>query len=163
MELTGYSIHQVESLLTDEDRLAQGDAGLHVRLAMLAKGENPADSDLVGEIINWPAPDYLDYIEPYTQAIARDAQATFNEDGTVSVVLDDRTVVVRHLKGREVPLLLSDSNRVPRMVAMTDLTLEEVHALPLWAFAALEGAMRPLVSAVLTKIVGGNLSPPSSG
>ena len=158
VDLTGQSVRDVMTIITEDQLDSQGDQGVHVRLAMLARGDNPVDNAKVIAVLEMPAPEYLDYIGPYMEAVKRDAQATVEADGSVTVHLESvGDVTVKHLLGREMNVMFSDFQRIPRMAAMTQLTLEQIHALSLWEFAALEQAMSPFVSEVLMKVFGGSL------
>lgn len=157
-DLTGLSVHQVMTIITEDELDAEGHQGVHIRLAMLARGDNPVDTAKVVTILTMPAPEYLDYLAPYYEAVAKTAQATNEVDGSVTVHLDSvEAVTVKHLTGRDIHLMFSDFNRIPRMVAMTGLTVEQIHGLPLWEYAAVEQAMSPFVSEVLKRVLGGNL------
>ena len=136
-----------------------------VRLAMLLHDEDPTNMARADELLNGPAPAYVEYVGPVIDLNNSPPAAVLSDDGaTYSVVLpeDGRTVTIRQLTGREWRLAMTDARRLVRTAVMSGLSAEECGELSLLDYLTAEVATVPFLSEVLEALTIGGDSPPDS-
>ena len=100
MELTGKHIRQM-SLLADSDSEDWEEAQI-CRLAMLLRGEDPANDVRVAELLDLDLVDYQEYVDDVLTQMQAGAEAVRQTSGVYHLALSvGKTAVVRPLKGRQ--------------------------------------------------------------
>lgn len=153
--LTAAHVRQM-SFLPDEDGPL---ANVDVRLAMIVRGEHPADWDRVKEINDLDYTDFMDYQDPLQEQMAdrNEPDYAFDPSGIRAGRVRLRhpwqdgpeEVTVKPLKGRD-RRLMDDGNPVvvhqALMCRMTGLSAGEVVQLRLGDYQAVSEAMQPFLS-----------------
>lgn len=134
---------------------------IDVRLAMMARGEDAMDTTRADALLNAPAPEYLRHIAPLLDMVKDRPAIQEDVEAQVSTValshpLDDVTQVeVRPLTGKDYRLALSDYQSVPRIAAMTGLTIDQVKRLDIADWRAIGDATAPFVLSVWEALLPG--------
>lgn len=158
MELFGKHVRQMDVLgeIDGEDY----DEVRVCRLAMLTRGEDPANDARVRELLDLPLTDYQDYVDDVLAQLNAGAEFIWQQSGACHVPLaSGDTAVVRPLRGRHRRLVgqLDDVHGDRRlMLTMSNLSGDGLDALPIGDYHAVMTAVDFLFQPVIDMLMRTN-------